>query len=276
MVRRVVVDSSANLFVAGAQDIVSVPMKVRVGEREFPDDENLDVGELIEAFSDEAAESSTSCPNIAEWTSAFAGADEIVALALTSKISGGFNSAQAAAKHYLFDHPEAKVFVLDSLTTGPELELLAQHANELAQSDMDFDDLTHELRRYASRTHLMFSLERIDNFVRNGRVSPIVAKVAGVLGVRIVGQASEEGELGVLNKARGEKRALKQLFENMETVGFVGGRVRIRHTENPKMAEALAAKIREIWPSCDIRIGANRGLCSYYCEPGGVLVGFEG
>lgn len=251
-------------------------MKVRVGEREFPDDENLDVGELIEAFSDEAAESSTSCPNIAEWTSAFAGADEIVALALTSKISGGFNSAQAAAKHYLFDHPEAKVFVLDSLTTGPELELLAQHANELAQSGMDFDDLTHELRRYASRTHLMFSLERIDNFVRNGRVSPIVAKVAGVLGVRIVGQASEEGELGVLNKARGEKRALKQLFENMETVGFVGGRVRIRHTENPKMAEALAAKIREIWPSCDIRIGANRGLCSYYCEPGGVLVGFEG
>ena len=266
MVRRVVVDSSANLFVAGTQDIVSVPMKVRVGEREFPDDANLDVGELIEAFSDEAAESSTSCPNIAEWTSAFAGADEIVALALTSKISGGFNSAQAAAKHY----------VLDSLTTGPELELLAQHANELAQSDRDFDDLTHELRRYASRTHLMFSLERIDNFVRNGRVSPIVAKVAGVLGVRIVGQASEEGELGVLSKARGEKRALKQLFENMETVGFVGGRVRIRHTENPKMAEALAAKIREIWPSCDIRIGANRGLCSYYCEPGGVLVGFEG
>ena len=191
MVRRVVVDSSANLFVAGTQDIVSVPMKVRVGEREFPDDENLDVGELIEAFSDEAAESSTSCPNIAEWTSAFAGADEIVALALTSKISGGYNSAQAAAKHYLFDHPEAKVFVLDSLTTGPELELLAQRANELAQSDMDFDDLTHELRRYASRTHLMFSLERIDNFVRNGRVSPIVAKVAGVLGVRIVGQASE-------------------------------------------------------------------------------------
>ena len=47
MVRRVVVDSSANLFVAGTQDIVSVPMKVRVGEREFPDDANLDVGELI-------------------------------------------------------------------------------------------------------------------------------------------------------------------------------------------------------------------------------------
>ena len=81
MVRRVVVDSSANLFVAGTQDIVSVPMKVRVGEREFPDDANLDVGELIEAFSDEAAESSTSCPNIAEWTSAFAGADSPISTA---------------------------------------------------------------------------------------------------------------------------------------------------------------------------------------------------
>ena len=232
MVRRVVVDSSANLFVAGTQDIVSVPMKVRVGEREFPDDANLDVGELIEAFSDEAAESSTSCPNIAEWTSAFAGADEIVALALTSKISGGFNSAQAAAKHYLFDHPEAKVFVLDSLTTGPELELLAQRANELAQSDRDFDDLTHELRRYASCTHLMFSLERIDNFVRNGRVSPLVAKVAGVLGVRIVGQARRKAA----RRAQGARReaCAQAALREHGIVGFVGGRVRIRHTREPE------------------------------------------
>ena len=60
MVRRVVVDSSANLFVAGTQDIVSVPMKVRVGEREFPDDANLDVGELIEAS--QAAQGTASQP----------------------------------------------------------------------------------------------------------------------------------------------------------------------------------------------------------------------
>ena len=57
--------------------------------------------------------------------------------------------------------------------------------------------------------------------------------------------------------------------------GFAGGKVRIRHSENQAAAKQLAQIIRESFPNCDIRIGVNRGLCSYYAEKGGVLVGFE-
>lgn len=276
MKRVVVVDSSANLAGENAQGAVSVPMKVMIDGREFVDDSALDLASMLESMGSCEGATSTSCPNIAEWRAAFEGADEVFALALTSKISGGFNAAQAAAKHYLFDHPHARVFVLDSLTTGPELELLAERACELAKSDLAFDEAVHKLRAYAARTHLMFSLERLENFVRNGRVKPIVAKAAGVLGIRIVGAASPEGELGLMNKTRGEKHALTQLFKNMQSAGFAGGRVRIRHTENPTAAEKLAEMIRGAWPDCDVKIGRNGALCSYYCEPGGVLVGFEG
>ena len=275
MKRVVVVDSSANLTGEG-NGVVSVPMKVMVDGREFVDDSSLDLSRMFEQLDACSGPTSTSCPNIAEWRAAFECADEVFALALTSKISGGFNAAQAAAKHYLFDHPEARVFVLDSLTTGPELELLAERACELSESDMPFDDAVHELRSYSHRTHLMFSLEKLENFVRNGRVKPLVAKAAGVLGIRIVGQASPEGELELMNKVRGEKHALKQVFSNMRDAGFAGGRVRIRHTENPAAAARLAELIRGEWPDCDLEIGKNGALCSYYCEPGGVLVGFEG
>ena len=275
MKRVVVVDSSANL--AGENGgIVSVPMKVLVDGHEFVDDSALDLSRMFQQLDACSGPTSTSCPNIAEWRAAFEGADEVFALALTSKISGGFNAAQAAAKHYLFDRPEAQVFVLDSLTTGPELELLAERACELAASDAPFDDVVHELRSYARRTHLMFSLEKLENFVRNGRVKPLVAKAAGVLGIRIVGEASPEGELELMNKVRGEKHAIKQVLSNMRDAGFAGGRVRIRHTENPAAAARLAELIRAEWPDCDLAIGKNGALCSYYCEPGGVLVGFEG
>ena len=275
MKRVVVVDSSANLAGEGS-GVVSVPMKVIVDGHEFVDDSSLDLALMFRQLDACSGPTSTSCANIAEWRAAFEGADEVFALALTSKISGGFNAAQAAAKHYLFDHPDSRVFVLDSLTTGPELELLAERACELAESDMPFDDAVHELRAYSRRTHLMFSLEKLENFVRNGRVKPLVAKAAGVLGIRIVGQASPEGELELMNKVRGEKHALKQVLSNMCDAGFAGGRVRIRHTENPAAASRLAELIRGEWPDCDLEIGKNGALCSYYCEPGGVLVGFEG
>ncbi len=275
MKRVVVVDSSANLAGEGS-GVVSVPMKVIVDGREFVDDSSLDLALMFRQLDACSGPTSTSCANIAEWRAAFEGADEVFALALTSKISGGFNAAQAAAKHYLFDHPDSRVFVLDSLTTGPELELLAERACELAESDMPFDDAAHDLRSYSRRTHLMFSLEKLENFVRNGRVKPLVAKAAGVLGIRIVGQASPEGELELMNKVRGEKHALKQVLSNMRDAGFAGGRVRIRHTENPAAASRLAELIRGEWPDCDLEIGKNGALCSYYCEPGGVLVGFEG
>lgn len=276
MKRVVVVDSSANLAGAAAErGIVSVPMKVRVGEREFRDDASVDLPAMFSSLEGFSGPTSTSCPNIAEWTRAFSGADEVFALALTSKISGGFNSARAAAKQYMYECPGARVFVLDSLTTGPELELLAERACELAQTEGSFDDVVHAIRAYARRTHLMFSLAKLGNFVRNGRVSPVVAKAADILNIRIVGQASQTGELEPLNKARGEKRALKQLVENMRTAGFSGGRVRIRHTDNPAAAESLAGLILASWPQSEVRIGENAALCSYYCEPGGILVGFE-
>ena len=54
-----------------------------------------------------------------------------------------------------------------------------------------------------------------------------------------------------------------------------GGKVRIHHAENPEAAGALAASLHGHFPEADIEIRPCRGLCSYYAERGGVIVGFE-
>ena len=133
-----------------------------------------------------------------------------------------------------------------------------------------------EIKEYHKRTHLLFSLESLANFAKNGRVSPVVAKAVGVLGLRVVGKASDEGTLEPMHKCRGEKRALQQLFDSMKETGYNGGKVRLAHSYNPGAAEALASLIREEYPKSDISICCNRGLCCYYAEEGGLLVGFEG
>ena len=173
-------------------------------------------------------------------------------------------------------HPDRRVFILDSLTTGPELELLVERYRELVLEGLPFEAVCEEIQAYQKRTHLLFSLESLQNFVNNGRVLAAVAAVARLLGICIVGQASTEGELQPLYKRRGREWAVRQLWNCMQEAGFDGGKVRIRHSANEQSARALAQEIRSVYPDCDIQIGKNNGLCAYYAEKGGVLVGFEG
>ena len=71
------------------------------------------------------------------------------------------------------------------------------------------------------------------------------------------------------------KDCLAEACNGMLEEGYAGGRIRIRHSENPAMAVRLVEELRKAFPNADITVGANRGLCSYYAERGGILVGFE-
>ena len=65
------------------------------------------------------------------------------------------------------------------------------------------------------------------------------------------------------------------MFAEMKKRGFSGGKVRIDHCLNPEGAKSLAEKILSEFPDCDLKIGENKGLCSFYAEKGGMLIGFE-
>ena len=271
----IVADSSANLYRDGDTDFVPVPLRILAGEKEYVDDETLDVAGMLADLREYKGRSGSACPGVGDWLEAFGDAQEVYGVSLTSHLSGCYNAASIAAQEYVAEHPDRKVFVLDSLSTGPELELLIEQYRDLIEGGCAFEEVRETIRQYARRTHLLFSLESLSNFAKNGRVSPALAAAASILGIRIVGRASDEGELEPLHKCRGEKRAIRQLWECMRNEGFAGGKVRIWHSENPNAAQQLAETIRESYPGCDIRIGVNRGLCSYYAEKGGVLVGFE-
>ena len=126
------------------------------------------------------------------------------------------------------------------------------------------------------KTHLLFSLESLENLAKNGRVSKVVAKAAGILGIRVVGKASDVGTLQQMHKCRGEKKALATILEEMEKHGFTGGRVRIAHGLNENGAKEMLKVIEAAYPNVEATIVPFTGLCSFYAERGGIMVGFEG
>ncbi len=270
-----VADSSANKHTKPGMSVGYAPMKIVTENTEYVDTPELDVRKMMEEMKAYKGRSGTACPSISDWLDAFDDADMVLGVAITSGLSGTYNSGCIAAKQYLESKPEAKVFILDSLSTGPEMQLILEKYADYVEQGMTFEEICTAIQEYHRHTHLLFSLESLDNLVKNGRVKPIVGKLAGVLGLRMVGRASAEGTLEPLYKGRGEKKAIQNIIKEMENEGFQGGKARITHNFNESMAQELKTVILNKWPDSEITISENTALCGYYAEMGGLLIGYE-
>lgn len=275
MKTRIVADSSANLLDMDGVDFSLVPLKIITGEQEYVDNAELDVAAMLRRLREYKGRSGTACPSVGEWMEAFGEAQQVFGVAVTSGLSGCCGAGRIAAEQYMQARPGSRVFILDSLSAGPELLLILEKYRELILAGERFEDICRKILQYRERTHLVFALSSLDNFAKNGRVSPALAAAIGLLGIRIVGCASEEGELKPLHKCRGEKRSLSCMLDCMVEMGYSGGRVRLSHSYNEGAAMKLAALIRERFPGSDVSISQNRGLCCYYAEEGGLLAGFD-
>ena len=273
---KIVADSSANLPALAGIAYASVPLKILAGEKEYVDNAALDTEQMVSAMEAYQGRSGTACPSVGEWLEAFGDADYVFTIAITSNLSGSHNAAVQAKDMYEEMHPDRHVCCLDSLSTGPEMVLIAEKVRELVDAGLDFDSIEAQVREYMKKTHLLFSLESLENLAKNGRVSKVVAKAAGILGIRVVGKASDVGTLQQMHKCRGEKKALATILEEMEKHGFTGGRIRIAHGLNENGAKEMLKVIEAAYPNVEATIVPFTGLCSFYAERGGIMVGFEG
>lgn len=273
---RIVADSSADLQTTEDKSIVSVPLKIMTDNAEYIDDEMLDVKSMTEDLAEYRGRSGSACPGVGEWMDAFGDADWVFGITITSNLSGCYNSAMVAKETYESEHPERKVYIIDSLSTGPEMKIIVEKLQALIAEGKAFEEICEAIEQYRKRTFLVFCLKSLTNLANNGRVSLAVAKIAGILGIHVVGRASEEGTLEQKDKARGEKKAILSLVKNMKELGYRGGKVIIDHCFNEEAALQLKSLIRKEYQSADVRIGTTKGLCSFYVERGGLLVGFEG
>ena len=272
---KIVADSSANIISLDGTDFASAPLKVMTDSREFVDDANSGAEEMIQFLENYKGKSKTSCPNTADWLDAFGDAEDVFCVTITSGLSGSFNSACVAKQVYEADYPDRRVFVIDSRSAGPGLMLIVEKLQDYIGEGLSFEEICVKIKSYQETTSLVFVLESLKNFAANGRVSPAAAKIAGVLGIRIVGEASPQGTLSPVSKCRGEAKSLAAMLSYMKQKGLGSGKVRIAHCMNSPAANKLKCMLLETFPDAEVQIHPCRLLCSYYAEKGGMLVGFE-
>lgn len=275
MKNKIVLDSSGNLHAFSGVDFASVPLKIIAGDREFVDGPDADVAEMVRYLKSYKGKASTSCPGVGDYLEAFGDAENVYCVTITSNLSGSYNAARLAAKTYLETHPDRHVHVFDSLSTGGEMALMAEKLRDLIREKLSFEKIVEQVKSYQQKTRLMFSLESLHNLANNGRVSGAVAAVAGILGIRLIGRASDEGTLQPTGKARGEKKLIPELIRHLREMGYNGGKMRIDHCDNLGAADTLRQNLLSLFPAADVSIGKCGALCSFYAEQGGLIIGFE-
>ena len=272
---KIVTDSSSDIIAVEDVMFESAPLKIVTSEKIYIDDADLNVEEMVNDLAAYKGKSSTSCPNPDDYLRAFGDADEVYCTTITGSLSGSYNAAVLAKNTYEAENPGRRVYVLNSLSTGPEMALLIERMRSLILDGRSFDEITAAIDEYSRHTGLLFVLESMRNLANNGRVSPVAAKLAGMLGIRVVGRASDKGDLEMLSKPRGERNTLTEVIAQLRSLGYNGGAIRIAHCVNEPLATSLAKMVSDTFGTTDISVYPLRGLCSFYAERGGLIIGFE-
>jgi degV domain-containing protein spr0652 len=253
----------------------SVPLTIQIDHEIFVDNAQLNIDGMMEKMYATSSASKSACPSPDDYLRSFEGAENIFVVTITGSLSGSHNSAQLAKKLFLEENPTANIHVIDSLSAGGEVDLIVKKLNDLIKEGLSFEQVVEAITRYQENTKLLFVLAKVDNLVKNGRLSKLIGAVVGLLNIRMVGEASDTGTLELLQKARGAKKALTAAVDEVLKAGYKGGRIIIAHRNNEKFCQQFSEVIKEKFPAADISFLPTSGLCSFYAEEGGLLMGYE-
>lgn len=272
---RIVSDSSSNILHREEAGFASVPMKI-IAKKEYVDTADLDLAGMVTDLKNHKDKSGSSCPSVGEWLEAFGDAETVFGVTISKNLSGSYNSALEAAQEYMEANPGRKVHIFDSMSAGPEQAMIVDKIYALVEQGVEFEEIIRQIRDYQNHTHILFCLESLTNLARNGRISPTVAKIAGVLGIRVVGDA-KDGQICPVHKPRGGKKATQTLVEMLKERGFYDGALlRVAHCFAEESALALRDAVRAHFPNMRFLLEPTTALCSFYAEAGGLMIGFEG
>lgn len=259
--------------------------------KEYMEKENIDIVPLNYVFGEETGKEpfpgefidfynklsstklfpSTSQPSAGEFYNSFKkafdeGYEEVIAILLSSKLSGTYNSA-VLAKNMLEDK---RITIIDSLNAASNLRYLVEDAVEMAKEGKTSGEIEEHLENRKKNMHVYLTTETLEYLSRGGRLSSIQATVGNLLNIKPIIQL-EDGELKLLEKLRGKNKAISAIVDkvplDVEKIG-------ICHILDDDSAEKLMNILKERFPKALISIDELGPVVGAHLGPKGIGICF--
>lgn len=275
---RIIADSSCDLqqdYIDRPDvDLKIVPFILSMGDKDFIDDETLDVDAMFEAYELAEGKTGSACPSPQTYLDAAEGCEYNFIVTISSNLSGSYNSACVARDTAAADG--RKIFVVDSKATSGVEVLIIDELVRMIDKGLPYDEICKKIAEYGDSRNLIFVLRKFDNLIRNGRMLKIVAKVATALNITPICIKSPIGTIDVKEKCIGAKKTERKMIDMLgEMSGEAPEEIIINHCYGEEEAKILETKLRERFRQVkNVRIIPTRGLASYYALQKGIILSF--
>ncbi|MCM1056620.1 MAG: DegV family protein [Firmicutes bacterium] len=215
----IITDSASDIRASERENLTVIPMTITFGETEYQDGITLDHKQFYEMLIESDALPVTSQIPPFRFEEAMKRAveqgHEVIAITMSGKLSGTWQSAAVAAKNF----PDS-VYVVDSENVTVGEHILVDYAFRLIDRGLGAAEITEKLNLLKKRIRLVALLDTLEYLKKGGRISSAAALAGSILSIKPV-IAIQDGEVAVLGKARGSKQANNLIVEQIRSAGGI-------------------------------------------------------
>lgn len=276
---KIIVDSCGELTYrmkkSGVYETASLSMEVD-GDI-IVDDENFDQADFLRRVEVSPECPKSSCPSPERYMELYGGDEErVYAVTLSSELSGSYNSAQLGRKLWMEEHGESgkKIYVFNSRSASVGETLIGLKIQECEENGLGFEETVSTVETYIDEQHTYFVLENLDTLRKNGRLTGIKSFVVSALNIKPVMGSTPEGTICQLGQARGMKRALAKMADQIVKEGKTTKDkiLAIAHCNCPERAREVERMLLDKIRVKDSFIVDTAGISTMYANDGGIIV----
>lgn len=275
---KIVADSSCDLNedMKKNLNIELIPFNITVEGREFRDDKDLVMGDLVKAMKDSPNPIKTSCPSPGDFLESYKSAEVIFVVTISSQLSGTYNSAILARDMALEKDPEKFIYVFDSKGASVTETLIALKIDELVKKGLTKEEIVEKTEEYIKEMKTYFISEDLSNLIKNGRISKTKGLIATVLNFKPIMGPDPEGNIVLIENIRGSNKAFNRL---VEIIGEVKKDSKektlvISHANAPERAIGLKESLESKYDFKEVLIVETKGLSTAYVNHEGIILAF--
>ncbi len=243
----IITDSTSDLSAEELQrlQVQAVPLHVNFKGKTWKDWLEISPGDIIAGVKAGADLPSTSQPSPAEFAAAYAkaveaGAEEILVITISSKISGTFQSANIAA-----EDAGVPVTVFDSIAASLGHGSMVRTASRMRGAGASLEEILVAIGKIRDTNFVVFTVGTLEFLQKNGRIGRASAFLGGLLSVKPL-LTLDNGVVGPLTRARGMKKAQQEMVNRFKE--YVAGQpgpvvLHVIHVQDPEAAQGLREAI---------------------------------
>ncbi len=205
---------------------------------------------------------------------------DILHISFTSALSGGCSNVMAGARELCEENPDTKIIVLDTLNASMGEGMFIMKAVQLKEEGKSLDEIAEWLEQHNMEFCVRFTVDDLNHLYRGGRISKTTAIIGSMINVKPILYLNEEGQLVPLSTARGRKKSLSTICNNMlECMGKYTEEkdiICIAHGDALEDANYLADLIMEKLPHKTILINYISPSIGSHSGPGAIGLCFMG